>query len=305
MAIPNFQMVTLPLLELASDQKEHGFREAISYLADVFQLSQEERKSLLPSGTSYRFDNKVGWARIYLVKTGLLESTRRGYFIITQRGLEALKQKPIKIDSSFLRQYPGYDEFVRPSKKKQVEAPIDRPTVAEEQTPEESLEYGYQQIRQNLAQELLSRVKDTSFSFFEKLVVELLVNMGYGGSLKDAGEVIGGSGDAGIDGVIKEDRLGLDTIYIQAKRWEGASIGRPELQKFVGALKGQQANKGVFITTSKFSNDAKDYISKIDSKIVLIDGEQLAEFMIDYSIGVTTIVSYDVKRVDSDYFYEE
>lgn len=302
MAIPDYQSIMLPLLELASDRAEHALRETIESLADRFDLTDEERKELLPSGQQATFDNRVGWARTYLKKAGLLKSTRRGYYQITERGAEVLEQNPSEITASFLRQFPEFVEFQRPQKARADKA-IEE-DMNETQTPEEEIEGAYQRVRQGLAAELLQTIKGCSPAFFERLVIDLLVKMGYGGTRKDAGEAIGKSGDGGIDGIIKEDRLGLDIVYIQAKRWD-SSVGRPEIQKFAGALQGQRARKGIFITTSDFPQTARDYVSRIDSKIVLIDGDTLAQLMIDYNIGVSAVASYELKRVDSDYFTEE
>lgn len=302
MSIPDFQTTMLPLLQYTADQKEHSFHEAVDALAQVFHLTDEEREELLPSGRQATFSNRLNWASSYLKHAALLESTRRGYFKITQRGMEILQRKPPKINIEFLMQFPEFQEFraVRKGKNGIVETEVETTNI---RTPEELLEDGYQKVRQELAQDLLNRVKACSPRFFERLVVELLVKMGYGGSIKDAGEVIGKSGDEGIDGTIKEDRLGLDVIYIQAKKWEGI-VGRPEIQKFVGALYGQRAKKGVFITTSSFTKDAIDYARSIESKVILIDGGQLAEFMIDFNVGVAAVTLYEIKRIDSDYFTE-
>lgn len=302
MATPDYQSVMLPLLKFAGDGKEHSLRETIEALADEFELTEEERKELLPSGQQATFDNRVGWARTYLKKAGLLQSTRRGYFQITERGIEVLKQNPPEITASFLRQFPEFVEFQKPQQLKVDKAAEQR--IDESRTPEEEIEAAYQRVRQGLAAELIQTIKSCSPTFFERLVIDLLVKMGYGGTRKDAGQAIGRSGDGGIDGIIKEDRLGLDIVYVQAKRWDGA-VGRPEIQKFAGALQGQRARKGIFITTSTFTQEAQEYVSRIDSKIVLIDGDALAQLMIDYNIGVTTISSYELKRVDSDYFTEE
>ncbi len=303
MSIPDFQSVMLPLLKFAADQQEHSLREAIETLAQTFKLSDEERKELLPSGQQAVFDNRVGWSRTHMKKAGLLESTRRSFFKITQRGLDVLSRNPQKIDVKFLEQFPEFVEFRAASRRDKEIVLGAEAEVNNHQTPEELLEYGYQRIRQDLAQELLNRVKNSSPSFFERLVVELLVKMGYGGSRKDAGEAVGRSGDGGIDGIIKEDRLGLDIIYIQAKKWEGV-VGRPEIQKFAGALQGQRAKKGIFITTSGFSNEAREYVAIIDSKIVLIDGQQLAQLMIDHDVGVSKVSSYEIKKLDFDYFVD-
>jgi restriction system protein len=303
MGIPDFQSFMLPLLKFSADQQEHSLRDAIEALAQTFKLSDEERKELLPSGQQTVVDNRVSWSRTHLKKAGLLESTRRSFFKITQRGLDVLGRNPQKIDVKFLEQFPEYIEFRAASRRDKETALGAEAEVNNHQTPEELLEYGYQRIRQDLAQELLNRVKNTSPSFFERLVVELLVKMGYGGSRKDAGEAVGRSGDGGIDGIIKEDRLGLDIIYIQAKKWEGV-VGRPEIQKFAGALQGQRAKKGIFITTSGFSNEAREYVAIIDSKIVLIDGQQLAQLMIDHDVGVSKVSSYEIKKLDFDYFVD-
>jgi len=304
MAIPDYQTIMLPLLKFMSDQKEHHIREMIDHLAIEFQLTAEEKRRLLPSGNDIMFNNKVRWARLYISKAGLLETTRRGYSKITKSGLQVISQNPPRIDIKFLGQLPEYQEWKKTFSREMKEELAGKVKAVEEQTPEEAIEYGYQEIRNELIQQILTQIKNASSQFFEKLVVELLVKMGYGGSMRDAARVVGGIGDEGIDGVIKEDRLGLDTIYVQAKKWQG-TVGRPELMKFVGALKGQKANKGVFITTSKFTNDAMDYVLKIDSRVVLIDGEKLAEYMIDFHIGVSPVASYEIQRLDSDYFIEE
>lgn len=302
MAIPDYQSIMLPLLKYAGDGQEHSLRETIEALADEFGLTKEERRELLPSGQQATFDNRVGWARTYLKKAGLLATTRRGYYQITERGREVLKQNPSEITASFLRQYPEFVEFQRPQKDR-VEKGIE-PDISETQTPEEKIEAAYQRVRQGLAAELLQAIKSCSPDFFERLVVDLLVKMGYGGTRRDAGQAIGRSSDGGIDGIIKEDRLGLDIVYIQAKRWDSA-VGRPEIQKFAGALQGQRARKGIFVATTDFTQAAREYVSLLDSKIILIDGDTLAHLMIDYNIGVTTVGAYELKRIDSDYFTEE
>ncbi len=300
MAIPDYESIMLPLLRYASDQHEHSLRETIEALATGFKLSDEERRQLLPSGQQAVFDNRVGWARTYMKKAGLLESTRRGYYKITERGLKVLAQNPLEINVEFLDQFIEFKEF-RALRRATEET---REGRAPEETPEEVLEKAFQSIKANLVNELLQQIKSSPPSLFERVVVELLVKMGYGGTRKDAGEAIGRSGDEGIDGIIKEDRLGMDIIYVQAKRWEN-TVGRPEIQKFAGALQGQRAKKGIFITTSDFSREAYDYATRIDSKIVLIDGEQLAQLMIDHSVGVSPVATYEIKKIDSDYFTEE
>lgn len=304
MAIPDFQTLMLPLLRFTADGVEHKAKDAIEALAIEFALSPSERTELLPSRRALLFDNRLAWALFHMKKAGLIESPRRGIFNITLQGKELLAKKPSKINLKLLEQFPDFLEFRTTSNKNKDEVKSSSPEVSSEQTPEEALEFAHQSIRQALGQELLSRILTCSPVFFEELVVELLVAMGYGGSRRDAGERVGQSGDGGIDGIIKEDRLGLDTIYIQAKRWQG-NVGRPEIQKFVGALQGQRARKGVFITTSCFTADASDYISRIDTKVVLIDGQQLANLMMDFDVGVSVAATYAVKRIDSDYFEEE
>ena len=299
MAIPDFQTIMLPLLKFSSDRKEHSLREAIEFLADEFKLKEDERKELLPSGQQATFDNRVGWARTYMLKAGLLESKKRGYFNITDRGLQVINQEPEKINIRFLEEFPEFVEFRKIKKEKKKKTPGE-----DESPPEEVIESAYQSIREDLASELIQIIKSCSPSFFERLVVDLLVKMGYGGSRKDAGQATRKTADGGIDGIIKEDRLGLDILYIQAKRWEN-TVGRPEIQKFAGALQGMRAKKGIFITTSDFSREAEDYIKNIDSKIVLIDGDLLANLMIDHNIGVYAFASYEVKRIDQDYFTED
>lgn len=300
MAIPDYQTIMLPFLQFAGDQKEHSIREAIEYICKLFKLNEEEKNELLPSGQQTTIENRVGWARTYIKKAGLLESTRRSFFKITPRGLEVLKSKPTAINIKYLEQFP---EFIQFRILRKDEGSIQQEETYGQQTPLESLEYGYQKIRRELSQDILKLIKSCSPKFFEKLVVDLLKQMGYGAS-RESVRVTGKSGDEGIDGVINQDKLGLDNIYIQAKRWEG-TVGRPEIHKFVGALQGQRSKKGIFITTSTFSPEAVDYVSKIDTKIVLINGEELAQHMIDYGIGVSKKTTYEIKEIDSDYFSEE
>jgi len=303
-AIPDYQTIMLPLMQYAGDGQEHSLRETIDALADVFRLTPDQRKELLPSGQQEVFDNRVGWARTYLTKAGLLEKTRRSHYAISERGRQVLAQSPDRIDVKFLKQFEEFRQFQALKGTRSGSRSMTSEAVTDEEvTPEESLESAYGRLRDALAGEVLQQVKASSPSLFEKLVVELLLKMGYGGSRQDAGRAVGRSGDEGIDGIIKEDRLGLDIIYIQAKRWE-AGVGRPEVQKFAGALQGQRAKKGIMITTSSFSNEAREYVSKIDNKIVLIDGAQLADLMIDHNLGVSPTASYEVKRIDTDYFTE-
>lgn len=314
MPIPDYQTLMLPLLRLAGDGQEHRFRDAVEQLAAEFEITDEERSTMLPSGTAPLFDNRVGWARTYLKQAALVESRKRGVFRITPRGTELLTKNPNKIDNTTLEQFPEYLAFkLRRNEEKSATVPSTTelntkpPTQLIEpsdSTPEELFSQAYQRLRSNLEVELLEQVKSASPAFFERLVIDLLVAMGYGGSRQDAGRAIGRSGDGGIDGIIKEDKLGLDVIYVQAKRWEG-TVGRPEIQKFAGALQGQRANKGVFITTSGFSKEAEEYANIISSKIILITGEQLAVLMVDHNVGVSPISKFELKRIDSDYFEGE
>ena len=292
-----------PLLDCASDGKEHASRGIVERLAVRFGLTDVERKQLLPSGNQEVFVNRVAWAKTHLKMAGLLDSPKRGYLNITPLGLNVLSEFPERIDLKVLRQQPGYLE-ARGGTKSETQSKASSQDVEASQTPEEQIELASLALRNSLGSEILSKLRVSSPSFFENLVVELLVAMGYGGTRKDAGQAIGRSGDEGIDGIIKEDRLGLDTIYIQAKRWL-QTVGRPEIQKFAGALQGFRAKKGIFITTSDFSREAIEYASRIDSRIVLIDGEMLWNLMIDFGIGVSKIATYEIKKIDNDYFDEE
>ena len=304
MSVPDFQTMMLPFLRLAQDQKEHSTSDVIISLAIHYGLSDEEITEKIPSGYQTKLNNRISWIFVHLQRAGLIEKTRRGFYKITVRGNDLLSQKPVKIDLNTLKQFPEYVEF---RKIKRIKDTNENSLTSEteiEKTPEESLELAHQTIRNALANEIIEQIKSCSPAFFERLVVELLVRMGYGGTLQDAGKAIGKSGDGGIDGIINEDRLGLDVIYLQAKRWEG-NVSRPEIQKFAGALQGKRARKGVFITTSDFTKEAREYVKMIDSKIILIDGEELAELMIDYNVGVSVATNYEIKRIDSDYFSEE
>lgn len=294
----------LPLLRIAADGQEHRLADARGTLAAEFALNDADREELLPSGRQSKFANRVAWAKVYLEQAGLLLSTKRAHFQVSDRGRDVLKTPPARIDIKFLEQYPEFVEFRTPKTGgdgSRREQPSEEP---EPDTPEETLEAAHLSMRASLGTELLTRIKTGTPEFFERLVVELLLKMGYGGSRGDAGQVVGKAGDEGIDGLISEDRLGLDVVYLQAKKWEG-TVGRPEIQKFVGALHGKRAKKGVFITTGVFSGDASSYVEHIEPKVVLVDGRRLAEFMIDFEVGVTTARTYHVKRVDTDYFDEE
>lgn len=303
MPIPDFQSAMRPLMEFLADGREHSLRESLEHLASHFHLTLDEQRQLLPSGRQELFKNRVAWAKTHLRMAGLVEPAARGIFKITPRGLEVLRTHPGPIDLRLLKRQPGYAE-ARDRRREEVEDASQDEAPGKSRTPEELMEQSFEALRANLGREILSKLKAASPSFFERLVVELLVRMGYGGTRKDAGQALGKSGDEGIDGIIKEDRLGLDTIYIQAKRW-GQTVGRPEIQKFAGALQGFRARKGIFITTASFSKEAADYASRIDSRIVLIDGDQLCNLMIDYGVGVSNVATYEVRRIDNDYFSEE
>jgi restriction system protein len=305
LAIPDFQSLLLPVLRFAADGAVHTLAEAREALATHFGLTTEDRAEMLPSGRQRRFDNRVAWAKVYLEQAGLITSPRRGHLQITARGRSVADKPPGRIDIEFLEQFEEFRRFRAAARgPRGGSTPPGGGSPSSVETPEEILERAYQSIRAELASEVLARVKRASPQFFERLVVELLLKMGYGRSRAEAGRAIGSAGDEGIDGIISEDRLGLDTIYIQAKRWEG-TVGRPEIQKFVGALHGKRARKGVFITSGVFSSEAVDYVSRIDPRVVLIDGRELAEYMLDLNLGVTTRSTYELKRIDSDYFAEE
>lgn len=297
MAVPGYEEFMLPLLQLAGNNQEYSMAEARDKMVEVFNLSNEDLRELLPSGKQAVFSNRIGWTKTYLLKAGLLESKTRGRFNITERGMEVLHKTPPAIDRKYLMKFREFREFVGATDNMATTDPSKKKT----ETPEEVLEAAVEELNNTLIQEVLKKVLDSPPSFFEQLVVDLLLAMGYGGSRKDAGHAIGKSGDEGIDGIIKEDKLGLDIIYIQAKRWANP-IGRPDIQKFVGALAGQRAKKGVFLTTSDFTKEAQFYVKGIESKVVLINGQELAKLMIQHNLGVSINAVYEVKRLDTDYF---
>jgi len=304
MAVPDYQTFMLPVLRYAGANEKRLIHktEIIDAIAKEFNLSEEDLREMLPSGTSTTFGNRVSWACTYMKKAGLLEAPERAHLRITPQGMKVLASKPKSVNIAFLRQFPAFQVFQARSKKETKEIPTNVPS---DKTPQESIEAGYQSLRSELASDLLQQISTCTPTFFERLVVELLVKMGYGGTLRDAAQVVGKSGDGGIDGIIKEDKLGLDAIYIQAKRWNDITVGRPDVQQFAGALAGNKATKGIFITTSTFTKDAIEFARSVNnSKIVLIDGDELAELMIDHNVGVTVTQVYEVKRVDSDYFAE-
>jgi len=303
MPIPDFQSVMLPLLRYLADGRERTSQETQDALATHFGLTAEERARRLPSGQQAVFSNRIAWAKSHLKNAGLIESPRRGVSRISQRGRDVLAENPSAVGMSYLMRFPEYVAFRQPRSDGDSAEPVSA-TATDARTPDDLMEEGYQQVRTALITEIRGHIANMAPDAFEQLVVDVLQAMGYGGPQDDAGLVVGGGGDEGIDGVIKEDRLGLDTIYIQAKRWQG-TVGRPEIQRFAGALQGQRARKGVFLTTSSFTKEAQDYARSIQMTIVLVDGAQLAELMIDHGVGVTPVKTYQIKRVDSDYFAVE
>lgn len=305
MPIPDYQTLMLPVLRATADCGEHQMKGLISRLIELYDMTEEERTRLLPSGTTYVFGSRVAWAKTYLKQAGLLSSPKRGVFTITPAGLELLAKDPSRIDNTLLNSYQEFRDFRERSKPtEQDNATAQAVDLRFEQTPEDAMATAYKRLRSELEIELLEQVKKASPSFFEQVVVDLVVAMGYGGSRQDAGRAVGKSGDGGIDGIIKEDKLGLDAIYLQAKRWD-ATVGRPDIQKFAGALQGLRANKGIFITTSSYSRDALDYVQQISSKIILIDGATLVRYMVDHDVGVSIAGRYEIKSIDSDYFDAE
>lgn len=305
MTIPDYQTVMLPILKHLSNQQEYRARDLIEPISDMFGLSDDEKRELLPSGKQRIIDNRIGWARTYLKKAGLLEDPRRGYTKITDRGLEVLGRNLQKINVKFLEEFPEFIEF-RSIRKNQDNA--DSSNVAniveeeiEDVTPDELMEKGYELIKTNLGQELLNKLRKNSPSFFENVVLELLSSMGYG-----EGKVTGHSGDGGIDGVVYQDKLGIDKIFFQAKRFdEKNAVSASMVRDFVGALDLNGVNKGVFITTSKFPKNSEDLVSRSHKSIKLVDGRYLVQLMIDHDLGVDTEKIYKIKRIDSDFFPEE
>lgn len=302
MAIPTYEDLMLPLMLALADGEEHAVRDTRDEIARSLSLTSADRAARLPSGKQAVFDNRVGWAKTYLAKAGLVDAPRRGVYQLTTAGLALMKTRPDRISNATLAKYESFRDFYVGDVATAEE--LSQQEGVPSSTPREQLETAYRQLRRDLEQELLSRVLRAPPQFFEQLVVDLLVRMGYGGTVEDAGEALGRSGDGGIDGIIKEDVLGLDAVYVQAKRWQN-TVGRPDVQAFAGSLEGERARKGVFITTSGFSRDAREYVGRIDKKIVLIDGRQLASLMFVHNVGVTGIASFELKRVDSDYFEDE
>jgi restriction system protein len=316
MTIPSYEALMLPMLKLLSNGSQRSMSELRNSLAEQLGITASELAEMLPSGQQTVFHSRVGWARTYLKKARLVDSPSKGQAIITVRGQAVLKGSPSLLDNEYLSQFPEFVEF-KTHKPKSVSVSGSNGGVLvvtalhtavppiPALTPEESLQRAHQVIMDTVSEDLLARVRQCSPAFFERLVVQLLVRMGYGGSEKDAAQAVGKSGDGGIDGVIREDPLGLDFVYIQAKRWDG-TVGSPQIHQFVGALQGKGARKGVFITTSTFTKDARQFSVAIPTpRLVLIDGAQLADLMIRYGVGVSTAETYVIKRVDSDFFAEE
>ena len=299
MPIPDYQSLMLPVLRFAGDRKEHSLGEFRQRVAAEFNLSEQELAERLASDSQTVFANRIGWAVQYLKAAVTLKSVKRGVYQISDRGLALLKGKPSEITVKTLRQFPEFMEFHE--KASAPSAATTAPASETKATPEESLEQSYQTLREALAIELLETIKNGTPAAFEKIVVDLLVAMGYGGSVEDAGKVVGKSGDGGIDGIIKQDKLGLDFLYVQAKRWKDV-VGSPEVMKFSGSLTKKHANRGVFITTSFFSKDALEYIEEMPQRIILIDGRRLASLMIEHNVGVAPAKTYTLKRLDQDYF---
>jgi len=296
MTMPTQREIRLPLLKLGSDNKEHSIREAIRILSEHFTLTEEEKDEWLPSGNERIFENRLRWSKWDLKEAGLIENTRRGHFKITDKGSEFLSNNPKEISYENIRKFK--DEL--------ADAEESTTTMLGEfiQTPDELIVNSFQTIEEELKEDLLVIIKNCSAKFFERLVIDLLLKMGYGKASGDIGRIVGGTGDGGLDGIIYQDKLGLERIYIQAKKWDDTTVGRSKLQEFVGALEGIQALKGVFITTSKFSREAKEYAEK-NNRIVIIDGKKLAQLMMDHDLGVSTVEIYKRKRIDYDYFPEE
>lgn len=301
--IPDYQNIMLPLLKVMSNEKTHKLRELIEILGGHFNLTDIERKELLPSGSQAIFDNRVGWAKFYLEKADLLKTEKRGHYKITELGKNFLNSNPSELKTKDLENFKAYKEFRESIINKTDTENPNAENNDTSKTPEEALEYAYQKLKNDLSRDLLDTIKNCSPSFFEKLVIDLLTKMGYGGSRKDAGKALGKTGDGGIDGIIKEDKLGLDTIYIQAKRWDNVVPVR-EIRDFAGALLSKKARKGIFITTSSFPKSAYEYVDSIEHKIVLIDGSRLTDLMFEFNVGLSTQSTYDVKKIDSDYFEE-
>lgn len=305
MAIPDYQTLMLPVLRQAA-QGETRVPDVANKIADEFGLTPEERDQLLPSGKQQVLNNRIHWAKFYMTKAGLIDLPQRGRFVASEQGRQLLAQNPSKIDVDTLLQYPSFHEFYRGEAKPGEGGHRPPPPADDKKTPEEQIEAAHLTLQSALREELLQRVVQNSPSFFERVIVELLVAMGYGGSIGNAASQLGRSGDGGVDGVINEDRLGLDRVYVQAKRYaQGNAVGRPDVQAFVGSLVGLGASKGVFVTTSSFSYQALDFVKHLSQRIILIDGQRLAELMIEHNVGVRLNRAVEFKRLDEDFFTED
>jgi restriction system protein len=305
MPIPDYQTLMRPVLVTLDSRGDMSLRQLVDLLSDQYQLTDDERRRMTPSKRSPLMYNRVAWATTYLRKAGLIESPQRGISHITDTGKKALIERPESIDANYLKKFEAFEEF-RAIDNSNSGTTESQTTEQQQQTldPTERLEEAHQELQATLVDDLLAQVKRQTPEFFEKLVVELMLAMGYGGWSEKAGQATQYTNDGGVDGVINEDPLGLDTIYLQAKRYTENSVGRPDIQAFVGALEMKRARKGVFITTSRFSRDAIEYVNMIEKRVVLIDGVQLAELMIRHNLGVTVKETYQVKSLDSDYFAE-
>ena len=302
--IPDFQSIMLPILEILSDGNEHGLQEFKEKISIRYNMTEEEKNALLPKVNQTIITNRISWARIYLKKAGLIDSPSRGISKISEKGREILRSKPATINIAFLKKLPGFQDWLNTSRSGKAKSNVfENEETIDEKTPEELLDYSFSQLKEELTRELSEKIRLCSPSFFENLVVDLLLKMGYGGSKQEAGQVLGKRGDGGIDGIIKEDRLGLDAIYIQAKRWENI-VPVSAVRDFAGSLLSKKARKGIFITTSGYPKSAYEFVQSIDRTVVLIDGLQLAEFMIENNVGVFVKNIYEVKKIDSDYFDE-
>lgn len=303
MPVPSYEEFMFPFLRALDDKEIHAIKDIREELADNLSLSESDKAELLPSGTMPVYRSRIGWAKTYLKKAGLIDNSVRGKVKITDRGFNVLKQNPEKIDSHFLLQFDEFQKFANVSKGKET---VSEEEVEDPKTPEDRIAQGYREFKNSLASDLIEQIMLMSPDFFEKLVVDLLVAMGYGGSRSDAGNVVGKSGDDGVDGIIKEDKLGLEEIYIQAKRWNnGNAVSSVDVRNFIGSLTIKGAKKGVFITTSQFTKNAIGVAEQPNMKVVLIDGAKLVDLMIEYNLGVSNYEEYIIKKIDYDYFTED
>lgn len=308
MAVPPFHMFMRPALVALSDGKARHWREVLDAVCGSLGLTDADLAEMVPSGSRSRAEDRVSWALTYLRQARLIEPSGRAMSVITPRGLEHLREGPGPIKPAHLDRYPEFAEFHKPVDRtrppKAGSEQVDSGDITE-QTPQELMADAFARHTQQLAAEVLQQVQSMDPAAFERLIVKLMLTLGYGGLGDDSGRVLGRSGDGGVDGVISLDRLGLERIYLQAKRWSGSTVGSKEIQAFVGALTGQGAQKGVFITTSRFSAEARDYQARLSSpKVSLIDGIELARLMVEHELGVSVVEQYRVKRVDSDFFAE-